>query len=70
MSIQIPLQTIQTFFDVFQGIGVGKAQESFAAAAEIDAGSDTHFRLFGNPESFFLWRSVAFCVLRFFQLFS
>ncbi len=54
MPAQMLLQPVEAFPDIFQGIGVGKAQEALAAAAEIDAGGDAYFRLFGNPESFLI----------------
>ena len=50
--LQIPLQAVQSLFDILQRRGVGEAQKSFAAAAEIDAGGYTDFRFFRDPESF------------------
>lgn len=54
MPAQILLQPVEAFPDVFQGIGVGKAQKSLAAAAKIDAGGNAHFGLLGNAESFLI----------------
>ena len=44
-------QAVQPCFDVFQGVGVGKADISLTVGAEIDAGRNRQLGLFQNIKS-------------------
>ena len=54
MSIQIVLQPIHTFGNIFHGGGIGKSEVAFSVPAEIDAGRYSHMSLFKDVEREFV----------------